>query len=473
MFTYETNAPFVKLYETSDAMIPKRSLGGVAGSRFVGDGSEDNGRQKVTREGETTPEWWVVTEDLDVVAAEELHFELPRLVDAEFFEDASLAARAVSGFRDAGGMNAEYLLLLAWAESGWTNSDTEGRDGEDAELDGKFGPFRFDKATWKKLLQDRAYEPILRGFTEGDRLAPEAQCFFAACLANCLQGALVAVLGGEEPAAWLLRVGHRIGETATLRFAQLNADDSVSTKVDGVTAVPPTLVNANKKLFTNGSASTKAQVLAAVKAEFNSGRKSILERLGALVQESILDGLKRGSPVGGRLGALGLLDFIARFESGGNYNAVVDRSKNENNPRLTSMSISEVLSFQQRLGTRNASGKYQIIQSTLGDTKGKVGLSDSDLFDADTQDKLALELLMVRRGGKSFQASAGSQSDIEDFALSVAKEWAAMPVLTATTGHNSVQIERGDSYYKGTAGNTALTRVDAFESAIQKFKAEA
>ncbi len=149
----------------------------------------------MTSEGETLPEWWINTEDLVVVATGELQFELPRLVDGEFFEDASLAARVVSGFRGAGGMNAEYLLLLAWAESGWTNTDTKGRDGEDAELDGKFGPFRFDKATWNKLLQDRAYQPILRDFTKRDRLAPEAQCFFAACLANRLQGALAAAQG--------------------------------------------------------------------------------------------------------------------------------------------------------------------------------------------------------------------------------------------------------------------------------------
>ncbi len=247
----------------------------------------------------------------------------------------------------------------------------------------------------------------------------------------------------------------------------------MSTKVDGVSAVTPTLVNANKKLFVNGSATTKAQVLAAVKAEFNSGRKATIERLGALVQGSTLNGIERGSQVGSRQGAIGLLDFIARFESGGNYNAVVDRSKNENKPRLTSMSISEVLSFQHRLGTRNACGKYQIIRSTLGDTKSKVTLSDSDLFDADTQDKLALELLMVRRGGKRFLASVGSQSDIQSFALSVAKEWAAMPVLTDTTGHKNVSIQRGESYYKGTAGNTALTSADAFEASIRKFKDEA
>jgi hypothetical protein len=466
---YETTTPFVKLFSSPSSDTAEQTTGGVAGARFVGDGEEKHGRLKVTRENEATPEWWIDKDHLRILHDEEVRFELPKFVDQAFFEDASIAARALSGFLDAGGMNVEYLLLLAWAESHWTNADAEGRDGQDVNLELDFGPFRFSKTTWNTMIADSSYGEILRGYTAGDRLKPAAQCFVAACFANHLQRALK----DKEVPAWLLRVGHRIGQAAVVRLSQLNDSDTVSTMVDGVSAVSAEIVNQNKQLFPNGSATTKTEVFSAVKAEFEKGKHAVKERLGALVQESVLDGLKNGSTPGRRTGVLGFLDFVAAAESRGNYNAVVDRPNNQDNPRLVTKTIKEVLDFQQRLGARNACGKYQIIRSTLIGTFGKVALTENDLFDPDTQDKLALELLMNTRQGKDFLNSAGGQSDVEAFALRVAQEWAAMPVLTPTTGHRGVSLARGDSFYKGTAGNQALVTADAFEAAIRKFQAEA
>ena len=465
---YATIAPFVKMFSSDHSDTPDKTTGLAVGVGFVGNGEERNGRLKVTEEGKTAPEWWIDKNDLRARGADENIFELPKFVDQAFFEDASTAARALSGFLDAGGMNVEYLLLLAWGESNWTNTDAEGRDGDDVNLEMDFGPFRFAKTTWNMMISDNDYVEILRGLTEGDRLKPAAQCFVAACFANRLQRALK----DKEAPAWLLRIGHRVGQPAIVRFAQLSDSDTVSTQVNGVSAVSTPIVNKNKKLFPNGPATTKSEVFSAVKAEFDQGKKAVKARLGALVQESVLDGLKNGSPPGRRIGALGFLDFVAAAESKGNYNAVVDRVDNQDNPRLVTMTIKGILDFQQRLGVRNACGKYQIIRLTLNGTFKKVALTENNLFDPDTQDKLAMELLMNTRKGKDFLNSAGSQSDVEAFALGIAKEWAAMPVLTPTIGHKDISLDRGDSFYKGTAGNKSLVTADDFETAIRRFKSE-
>lgn len=471
MNIYQTNRPFIKLFDISTATVPKKSMGaGIA--RFVGDGTIQHGRLKVSREGETEPTWWVEQDHLDELTEAEQSLDLPPIADLEFHEDAVLAARMLSGFLDAGGMNVEYLLLLAWAESGWTNTDSEGRDGTDADLDGPIGPYRFDKKLWSSLLQDNKYDPVLRGFKEIDRATSQAQCFFAAANANRLQLALKKNIDGIDPPAWLLRVGHRIGEKAIIRFAQLGDADIISTEVVGTKAVSAPTANANPKLFVNKSNTTKSEVHAAVKAEFESAKRAVEKRLGDLVQESAIDGIIDGSSPGNRLGALGLLDFIAKFESGGNYNAVVDRAKNESNPRLVTMNIAEVLSYQGTLGNRNACGKYQIVKSTLNGNFAAAGLTKDDLFDADGQDKIAYQLLMQVRKGEAFLNSNGNQAELEMFALAVAKEWAAMPVLNAMIGHKGVALQRGDSFYSGTAGNKALTSANNLEAAIRKFTVE-
>ncbi|WP_234704957.1 hypothetical protein [Sinorhizobium meliloti] len=432
-----------------------------------------NGRLKVTRLGETQPIWWVDEDHLTILTAAELTVELPPIVDLEFYEDAMLAARMLSGFLGSGGMNVEYLLLLAWAESGWTNTDSQGRDGSDADLSGPVGPYRFDADLWSSILEDRDYEEVLRGFAKFDRIKPQVQCFFAAALANRLQRALVSKIPGLDPPAWLLRIGHRIGKEAVVRFAQLADADAVSTSVGGVRAVSAATVNANTKLFANKSDTTKSEVLAAVRAEFESGKRAVVKRLTDLLKLSAIDGMIDGTSPDTRRGALGFLDFIAKYESAGNYNAVVDRVRNENSPRLVSMSIEQILKYQKNtLGRRNACGKYQIVEGTLKGNYAAAGLSRDHLFDADGQDQIAFHLLMTVRKGDAFLRSDRGQAAFDKFALAVAQEWAAMPVLKAMTGHNGVSISRGDSYYSGTGGNRALTTAEEFEAAIRKFMNE-
>lgn len=157
-----------------------------------------------------------------------------------------------------------------------------------------------------------------------------------------------------------------------------------------------------------------------------------------------------------------LLDLIAKHESessaasqnaASGYDVVVQQAFLVFPPSkpLTAMTVAEVLAwqseairrYQQRFLTKqgySAAGRYQIIRSTLR------GLIDSDwkmtdLFDAETQDLLAQQLLR-RRGWDSWVA--GRMSD-DRFADALSQEWASLPFNT------------GRSYYAGDAhGNRSL-----------------
>jgi hypothetical protein len=173
-----------------------------------------------------------------------------------------------------------------------------------------------------------------------------------------------------------------------------------------------------------------------------------------------------------------LLDLIARHESesaaaaqgvGSGYEVVVWQAFRvyPPSPPLTSMTVAQVLEWQaeairryrQRMQSRagySAAGRYQIIRSTLQ------GLVDSDwkmtdLFDRDTQDLLALNLLR-RRGWDRW--IAGRLADAA-FADALSMEWASLPFRT------------GRSYYDGDLhGNRSLVSRQELMTVLQRIKQE-
>jgi len=160
-----------------------------------------------------------------------------------------------------------------------------------------------------------------------------------------------------------------------------------------------------------------------------------------------------------RGGALGFLDFIAGYESRGNYNARFGAVANAEDPTFTSMTIDQVLDWQD--GRKfSASGKYQIIRDTLLFLKSVMGLSGSELFDAAQQDAMGIRLL-ERRGLRDYRDGTMSR---DDFALSVAREWAALPGVKSPFGATSV--------YAGDGVNRALVSVDAYLGAIDRIQPE-
>lgn len=161
-----------------------------------------------------------------------------------------------------------------------------------------------------------------------------------------------------------------------------------------------------------------------------------------------------------RPGALGFLDFIAQYESNGNYNARYGDATNTNAPHFTSMSVEQVLAWQQ--GRKfSACGKFQIIRATLAGLVQTLGLRGDELYDPSLQDRMAIQLLKER----GLEAFLNGTMAREDFALNVAREWAALPGVKAPYGERSV--------YAGDGVNQALVATANYLSAVDLLKATA
>jgi len=167
-----------------------------------------------------------------------------------------------------------------------------------------------------------------------------------------------------------------------------------------------------------------------------------------------------------------LLDFIAKYESGGDYNIVwggIERADNPPMP-LTEMTVGEVLAWQDSIDAKymsEASGRYQIMEDTLRGLYRTAGVPLTAKYDEATQDKLATALLR-RRGLDDYLAGRWS---VERFANSLAREWASMPVVTAMRGA-SRDLMPGQSYYAGDGLNKAHAPVGEFMTAIRAVKAD-
>ena len=161
-----------------------------------------------------------------------------------------------------------------------------------------------------------------------------------------------------------------------------------------------------------------------------------------------------------------LLDFIGKLESADNYEAYIGKSKNKDNPKLTVMSIGEIRTFQDKLilthHESSAVGRYQIVGSTLTGLVNTLNIKLNEVFDQTMQDRLALQLLK-ERGIGSFRN--GSKTAVQ-FGLSLAQEWASLPVL-ADTMRDGIKIKRGQSYYDGVGSNSALTTPEKVEAILQ------
>lgn len=169
-------------------------------------------------------------------------------------------------------------------------------------------------------------------------------------------------------------------------------------------------------------------------------------------------------PVGG---VKGLLDFIAKFESNGNYNAFFRNAGNTNNPQLTGMMIRNVVEFQNRLlangSPSSAVGRYQIIRQTFRGLIASMSLSGDERFSQDVQDSMGRKLLETR----GLNAYLNGTMSVNDFGNAVAKEWAGMPVLSAITGQQGFTLQPGQSFYAGDGLNKALAGAAAFRRAIE------
>lgn len=149
--------------------------------------------------------------------------------------------------------------------------------------------------------------------------------------------------------------------------------------------------------------------------------------------------------------AAGLLDFVGKLESNGNYNAYYQNAGN-NQIIFTSKTVDEVIAWQRdHIAQGNASsavGRYQIILDTMRTLKKQMGLTGQERFTPELQDKMALALL-ERRGYSEYRAGKISK---EEFVDRLAHEWAAIPMATGS--------KAGKSAYDGDGLNKAGARVE-------------
>lgn len=161
-----------------------------------------------------------------------------------------------------------------------------------------------------------------------------------------------------------------------------------------------------------------------------------------------------------------LLDYIGKYESRNNPNAVWGGIKHSDRPlSLVDMSVGEVLAWQDSIDARymsEAAGEWQFMEDTLRGLYRNAGVALTDLFTRATQIMLATALLR-RRGLDDYLSGRMSA---EKFALSLSKEWASLPVPFDVKRGDRV-VKRGQSYYAGDGLNKAHADVDEFLNVIK------
>jgi len=152
----------------------------------------------------------------------------------------------------------------------------------------------------------------------------------------------------------------------------------------------------------------------------------------------------------GQMGAL--LDLIGAAEGAGDgYDAANKGNAGDmpgGYPGLSGLTVNDVMKLQSD-GKIFAAGRYQIIPGTLAGLMagGKAGVKGNDLFNAETQDKLATTLIDARiraGGGDPFKTQ-----------MELAKEFAAIP-----------RPDTGVSYHAGKGNNKASISTAQLQSAL-------
>jgi len=175
---------------------------------------------------------------------------------------------------------------------------------------------------------------------------------------------------------------------------------------------------------------------------------------GAKVGQGTVKPLKMDSHTKGKLGDI--LNFIAKYESGGDYNIMVGGKR----ANLTDMTIAEVLDMQKEMIAKGhestAVGRYQYIRKTLAGTAKQMNLDINKIkFDRLTQDMLATHTLAT--SCRLDDWVDGKISDGE-FLNKIARVWASVPTTS------------GGSYYQGVGSNKAGVKADVALNTLQNIR---
>ena len=204
---------------------------------------------------------------------------------------------------------------------------------------------------------------------------------------------------------------------------------------------PETIAALNKVIASKG-----------IKIE-KSTEKDVKVSAGTGQASGRLPPLKMDSATSGKVGEL--LNFIARYESGGDYNIMVGGKRG----KLTSMTVAEILDMQKDMIAKGhestAVGRYQYIRKTLAGTAAQMGMDVGNTkFDEKTQDALAIQTL------RTIGLENWLEGKLDDgaFLNKVARVWASVPTTS------------GGSYYAGVGSNKAGVKSDVALNTLQDIR---
>jgi len=124
---------------------------------------------------------------------------------------------------------------------------------------------------------------------------------------------------------------------------------------------------------------------------------------------------------------------------------------------LSQYTLGEIKAFQSRgrdsAGQLWATGRYQIIPSTLIGVQNRLGLPDSTVYNVATQDKMALDLLNERRDIKGYLNGSvdDSTANLQKAAKQVAMIWSSVGVPYDMQGKHQ-WVTKGQSFYHRSSG---------------------
>lgn len=142
---------------------------------------------------------------------------------------------------------------------------------------------------------------------------------------------------------------------------------------------------------------------------------------------------------------------------------------------LSKYTIKEVMDFQSKPRTKNigqlwATGRYQIIPKTLKNTYPKAGLKETDVYNQENQDKMALALLKGRSAIRNYIYGfvPDTKENRQKAALEMAKEWSSIGVPYKVEGMYKI-VDKNESYYSGR-GDKASVDTEEVQLALQQLR---
>jgi hypothetical protein len=170
----------------------------------------------------------------------------------------------------------------------------------------------------------------------------------------------------------------------------------------------------------------------------------------------------------GGAGSTPLLDFIASGE--GDYNSsnrgtigsrIVGSTSDtvRNNTSLTDMTIGQIRELQSIKNPNNtnrlfAVGRYQVIPDTLQQAVKDLNLPEDTVFNQETQDRIGMWLINEKRPAVGAFLS-GADVPVDEAMMSLAKEFASVPVPYDTVDTRGRRVRAGQSFYHHFGGNRA------------------